>query len=168
MKREEKQQMIDSLSQTFRSAKSVVLMDFRGMKVVDATELRRQVSKARCGYQVVKNTLALIATKSTAFEVLKDHFQGPTAIAYSDKDPVALAKVLTEFAKSAPSLQFKAAVLEGKLFDGAAVADIAKLPSRKELIGKLLFLLNAPAQRLATVLSAPARNLAFVLSQIKK
>jgi len=168
MKREEKQQMIDSLSETFRSAKSVVLMDFRGMKVVDATELRRQVSRASCGYRVVKNSLALIATKSTAFEVLKDHFQGPTAIAYSNKDPVALAKVLTDFAKNSPALQFKAAVVEGRLFDGARVAEIARLPGRGELIGKLMFLLNAPVQRLATVLNAPIRNLAVVLGQIKK
>ncbi len=168
MNKAEKTVLIEDLSKTFRTVKSIVLVDFRGMKVVDATELRRQISKANCGYQVVKNTLALIAAKDTAFEKLKDHFTGPTAIAYSEKDPVALAKVLTDFAKNTPALQFKAAVLEGKVFDGKAVAEIAKLPSRQELIGKLLFLLNAPVQRLASVLSAPVRNLALVLSQIKK
>ena len=160
--------MIEDLSKTFRSVKSLVLVDFRGMKVVDATELRRQMSKANCGYQVVKNTLALLAAKDTAFEALRGHFEGPTAIAYSENDPVALAKVLTDFAKNIPSLQFKAAVVEGRVLEGKAVAEIAKLPSREALIGKLVFLLNAPAQRLASVLSAPIRNLAFVLTQIKK
>ncbi|HEV8130353.1 MAG TPA: 50S ribosomal protein L10 [Acidobacteriota bacterium] len=168
MNKAEKQVVVDDLSKTFRTARSLVLVDFRGMKVVDATELRRQISKANCGYQVVKNTLALIAAKDTAFEALKAHFDGPTAIAYSEKDPIALAKVLADFAKSTPTLQFKAAVVEGRVLDGKAVAEIAKLPSRGELIGKLLFLLNAPAQRLATVLTAPIRNLAAVLSQIKK
>lgn len=168
MNRTEKQALIDELSKTFRTVNSVVLVDFRGIKVVDATELRRQISKAKCGYKVVKNTLALIAAKDTAFEALKDHFEGPTAIAYSEKDPVALAKVLTDFAKNGPALQFKAAVVEGKVLDGKAVAEIAKLPSRQELMGKLLFLLNAPVQRLASVLMAPLRNLAVVLSQVKK
>lgn len=168
MNRTEKKALVENLNQTFRSAKSVVLVDFRGMKVAEATELRRQIAKANCEYQVVKNTLALIAAKNTVFEGLKEHFQGPTAIAFSKADPVALAKVLADFAKTASSLQFKAALVEGRMVDGRAVAEIAKLPPRSQLIGKLVFLLKSPVQRLVSVLDAPVRNLAFVLSQIKK
>ncbi|MBI4456250.1 MAG: 50S ribosomal protein L10 [Acidobacteria bacterium] len=168
MNRAGKEVVIDELSDTFRSARSVVLVDFRGMKVAHATELRRQISKANCGYQVVKNTLALIAAKDTRLEALKDHFRGPTAIAYSKTDPVALAKVLSDFSKNASTLQFKAALVEGKVVDGKAVAEIAKLPSRKELVGKLVFVLNAPLWRLVSALSATTRDLAFILTQIKK
>lgn len=168
MNRTEKRAAVESLSETLRSASSVVLVDFRGMKVADASELRRRIRKAKCGYRVVKNTLAQIAAQDTAFQALKDHFQGPTAIAYSRADPVALARLLTDFAKSSPSLQVKAALVEGRLLDGKAVGEIARLPSRTELMGKLLFLLNAPAWQLVSVLSAPIRNLAYALSQIRK
>ena len=168
MQKAEKQAVVAELSEKLRSARSLVLVDFRGMKVADASELRRQIAKANCGYVVVKNTLALIAAQDTAFGALKEHFHGPTAMAYSASDPVALAKVLTEFAKNTTTLRLKAALVEGRLLDGKVVGDIAKLPSRAELLGRLLSLLNAPAQRLASVLSAPVRNLAFVLSQIKK
>lgn len=168
MNRTEKKEVIDDLNAMLQSAKSVVLVDFRGMKVADASQLRRQMKKANCGYHVVKNTLALIASKDTALEVLKDHFKGPTAIAYSRTDPVQLAKLLTELAKTVPTLQLKVALVEGKLLDGKDVAAIAKLPSRVELIGKLMMMLNSPVRQLASVLAAPARNLAYALSQIKK
>ena len=168
MNKDEKRAVVEGLTRTFRSARSLVLVDFRGMKVAEATELRRQISRAKCNYQVVKNTLALLAARDTVFEALRDHFQGPTAIAYSETDPVALAKLLTDFAKTTTALHVKIALVEGRVVDGTAIGEIAKLPSRKELIGKLVLLLNAPVQRLASVLSAPSRNLAFVLSQIKK
>ena len=168
MEKSEKETLIADLSETFRAARSVVLVDFRGMNVANASDLRRQIAKAKCGYVVVKNTLALIASKDTAFSSLSEHFTGPTAVAYTTGDPVALAKVLTDFAKTVPTLQLKAAFVEGKLVAAASVGDLARLPSRAELLGKLLGLMNSPAQRLASVLSAPARNLAFVLSQIKK
>jgi len=111
--------------------------------------------------------LALVASKDSPFAALKEHFQGPTAIAYSQADPVELAKILTDLAKNVPTLQLKAALVEGKLFEGKDLAAIAKLPSRRELIGTLALLLNSPVRQLASVLSAPIRNLAYAISQIK-
>jgi large subunit ribosomal protein L10 len=109
--RAEKESELQSLEQAFRGSQSAVLVDFRGLKVPEVTELRRQVRAARAEYKVVKNTLARRALKGTRFESLTEHFQGTTAVAYSGDDPVALAKVLTTFAKTAPALTIKAAVV---------------------------------------------------------
>jgi large subunit ribosomal protein L10 len=168
MNRVEKQQTVDSLGEQFRAIQSAFLIDYRGLKVVDATELRRKIREMNGTYVVVKNTLAMRAAKQTKLEQLEAHFQGPTAVAYHPKDVVGLAKLLTEISKSNPNFQFKAALVEGKVVPASEIQKIASMPSREVMLSKLLFLLKAPLQRLGMVLKAPVRNLDLVLGQIKK
>ncbi|HVE66182.1 MAG TPA: 50S ribosomal protein L10, partial [Thermoanaerobaculia bacterium] len=129
-------------------------------------ELRRQVRGTRSRYVVVKNTLALRASRGTAFEDVSKHFVGPTAVAFNQDDPVALAKVLTAFAKTNPNLVFKGALVEGRAVEASEIKTIAELPSREQLLGRLVFLLQSPLTRLATVLAGPVSNLARVLRAI--
>lgn len=168
MNREEKQQTVESLGEQFRSLDSAFLINYRGLKVVDATELRRKIREIDGCYVVVKNTLALLAAKQTKLEQLEPFFEGPTAVAYHHKDVVGLAKLLTEISKSNPSIAFKAALVEGKVVPVSEIQAIASMPSREVLLSKLIFILKAPLQRLATVLKAPVQNLTLVLKQVQK
>ncbi len=168
MKREEKRQSVATLAEQFGAINSAFLIDYRGLKVVDATELRRKVREINGTYVVVKNTLAMRAAKDTKLGQLTPYFQGPTAVAYHRKDIVGLAKLLTDVAKSNPSVAFKAALVEGKVVPTSEIQNIANMPSKEVLLGKLLFLLKAPLQRLATVLKAPVRDMVLVLNQVKK
>ena len=168
MNRAEKQQTVDSLGEQFRSIDSAFLIDYKGLKVVDATELRRKIREIDGCYVVVKNTLAMRAAKETKLEQLKPYFEGPTAVAYHRKDIVGLAKVLTEISKGNPSFTFKAALIEGKVVPASEIQVIASMPSREVMLGRLVFLLKAPLQKLHTVLTAPVRNLNLVLKQVPK
>ncbi len=168
MNKAEKQETVDSLGAKFRAVNSAFLIDYRGLKVVDATDLRRKVREINGNYVVVKNTLALRAAKETKLEQLTPYFQGPTAVAFHQKDVVGLAKLLTEVAKSNPSVAFKAALIEGKVVPVSEIQNIASMPSREVMLSKLVFLLKAPLQRLATVLKAPVRDLGLVLKQVRK
>ena len=166
MNRSEKQTFVEDLNKTFKASTSVLLINFEGVNVLAQSELRRQISKVDSSYQVIKNRLALRAVEDTALEVLREHFQGPTAIAYTGGDPVALAKVLKNFISDHPSVAFKAGVVEGKTFSASDVERLAKMPSRPELMSKLVYLLNDPLVRLATALQSPLRGLASVLKQL--
>lgn len=168
MNKAEKQQTVDSLGEQFRSINSAFLINYRGVKVVDATELRRKIREIDGHYVVVKNTLAMRAAKQTKLEQLEPYFQGPTAVAYHQKDVVRLAKLLTEINKSNPNFAFKAALVEGKVVPTSEIQAIASMPSREVMLSKLVFLLKAPVQRLCMVLKAPVRNLNLVLKQIQK
>ncbi len=159
---------MEELGQEFRSINSAFLIDYRGLKVPDATELRRKIREIRGSYVVVKNTLALRAAKDTKLEQLGPYFAGPTAVVYHPRDVVSLAKLLIEIAKTNPNISFKAALIEGKVAPASEIQAIAALPSREVLLGKFLFLLKVPLQRLATVLKAPVRDLGLVLKQIRK
>jgi large subunit ribosomal protein L10 len=164
----EKTTVLERLETALKGVDSAILVDYKGLDVPQVTELRRQVRAAKGQYRVVKNTLARRALKGTEFEPLIEFFQGTTAIAFTGTDPVALAKTLTTFAKTAPQLNIKAAVVQGRAIAAGEVTELATLPGKPELYAKLLFLLNAPMVRLVTVLNAAPQALLNVLTQAEK
>lgn len=166
--RTEKAQAISEFTEGIGQATNAFLIEFKGITVPQVTELRKQVRETGSTYVVVKNTLALIAVKDSPLTQLKDAFSGPTAVAYNMTDAVALAKALTKFAKDVPAVHFKGALLNGQIVPATEIQNIANLPTRQELVSKLLFLLQSPMRGLVTVLQANIRNLAVVLAQIAK
>lgn len=166
--RSDKQETIETYESGLASAQHAFVLGFQGIKVPQVTELRRRIREKGGHYEVVKNTLALRAMQGKALEQLKDHFVGPTAVAYIDGDPVGLAKTLTEFRKETPVIEFKGGLVESRPIRADQIEDIAKLPSREELIGKLLYLLQSPISRLARTLAALPRSLVLALDQIAK
>ena len=163
----QKQKDLEALTEQFKNANAAMLVGFQGMTVQKDQELRNQLREAGISYEVVKNTLARKAAEGTVLEQAADQFKGVTAVALSQQDPVSLSKAIAKFTKANPDIfKFKVGIVEGKVVALRDVEAIASLPSKEELLGKVLFLLNAQAQRLATVLSAMPRNLAIVVKQV--
>jgi large subunit ribosomal protein L10 len=160
-----KKEELEQLKKDLAEAKNLIVAQFQGITVAQDTDLRQKIRATNSKYRVVKNTLAQIAAKGTPAEGLSKALDGSTAIAYNNSDPVALAKVLTAYAKANPVFVFKAGMVEGRVVNIADLNAIASLPSKEELVAKLLFLLNAPAQRIAIATNGVARNLAVVLGQ---
>ncbi len=167
-KRSEKQEDLDKLKSELARVSTVILTTFQGIKVDEDTKLRRAVQAAGGKYKVVKNTLAERAGAGTPAENLLKNLTGTNSIAYTDTDPVALAKAITKIAKDVPAFQFKSGVVEGRVVSIADVKQLANLPSKEELISKIMFLLNAPAQRIAVALNALPRNLAVTVNEAIK
>ena len=165
--RETKQQDLAALTASLQNSKSAMLVSFSGVTVAKDQEFRNSIREAGAKYEVVKNTLARRASEGTALEPASEHFKGVTAVALSNGDPVGLSKAISKFAKANPDIfTFKAGIVEGKVVALNEVEAIASLPSKEELISKVMFLINCQAQRLVTVISAVPRNLAIVVKQI--
>ena len=162
--REQKQRDLDALAEQFQSASAGMLIGFNKLTVAKDQELRRSLRDAGARYTVVKNTLARKAAEGTPFEKAADHFKGVTALALAEGDPVQLSKAISKFVKDNPEVfKFKAGVVEGRVVALRDVEALATLPSKEVMISKIMFLINAQAQRLATVISAVPRNLAVVV-----
>jgi len=167
-KRSEKQQDLDNLKTDLAKISSVILTTFQGITVEDDTKLRRAVQAAGGKYQVVKNTIAERAGNGTPAEGVLKNLTGTNSIAYTTTDAVALAKALTKIAKDVPAFKFKAGVMEGRVISIAEIQQLANLPSKEELISKIMFLLNAPAQRIAAAMNALPRNMAVTVNEAIK
>lgn len=160
-----KVEQVEKLSAELAKASHMIVGTFSKLKVSQDFELRKSVRAAGARYRVVKNTLAERAAQGTAVEAVMKDLAGVTSIAYTEGDPVALAKALARYAKDNPEYSFKAAVVEGRAITVAEIEALATLPSREEVLSKLLFLINAPAQRLVTAMNAVGRDLAVVVGQ---
>ena len=164
--RASKAEELAELTATVGKASHAFLIDYKGLSVPAVTDLRRQIRAAKSDYIVVKNTLALRALEGKPLGSLKEHFTGMTGVAYSTTDVVALAKVLHTFGKTNPSVKVKAALLDGKPVAAKELETLANLPSRTELVAKLLGLMQSPIRRLVTALAAPHRNVAATLAAV--
>lgn len=168
LSRSQKQQMLAEYEEGVVHAPHAFLVGYQGISVPKVTELRQRIRESGGSYVVVKNRLVLRAMEGKALEQLRDQFSGPIAIAYSDTEPVALAKVLADFQKEAPAIELRGGLLNGQRVAGDQIKEIANLPSREQLISKLLFLLQSPITRLARTLAAVPRDLVLVLEQVRQ
>lgn len=165
--RETKQNDLNALTERFQNSNSALVIGFNKLTVSKDQELREQLRAIGAKYQVVKNTIASKAVEGTSFEGATEHFKGMTGIAFHESDPVTLSKTLSKFVKDNGEIySFKVGVVEGKVVDITGIQEIANLPSREQLISKIMFLINCQAQRLVTVINAVPRNLAVVVKQI--
>jgi large subunit ribosomal protein L10 len=166
--RADKEKLIAEYQEGLATAPHAFLLGFKGITVPQATELRNRVRATGGEYLVVKNNLARRAIDTTALAALEEHFAGPTAVVYSAKDPVALAKALTDYAKDVPAIELKAGMVERRAVAAGQIKEIAQLPSREQLIAKLVYLLQSPIARFARVLAALPQSLVVVLDQVRK
>lgn len=166
--RTQKEELLAEYEEGVANAPHAFLLGYQGISVPKVTELRQKIRESGGSYVVVKNRIVLRAIEGKALGQLKDRFTGANAVVFSDEEPVALAKVLSEFQKEAPFLEFKGGVLNGQPVEGEQIKDIANLPSREELIAKLLFLLQSPITRLVRTLAAVPRDFVLVLEQVRQ
>jgi large subunit ribosomal protein L10 len=160
-----KKEQVEKLSADLKNVSSAVVATYTKLNSTQTHELRKALRATGAKYQVVKNTLAERASKGSKVEGALKDLTGVTSIAYTTGDPVAMAKALTKYAKDNPEFTFKTGVVEGRVITIKEIEALATMPSKEELISKLLFLINAPAQRLVTAMNAVGRNLAVVMDQ---
>ena len=158
-------EQLETLSAEIKDAGTAILGSFKGLKAAQTEELRKTVRSAGGTYKVVKNTLAERASETAKIGPALKNLAGVTSIAYTKGDPVALAKALSKYAKDNPEFTFKAGIVDGRVIAIKDIEALANMPSKEEIYSKLLFLLNAPAQRLVTVMNAVGRDLAVVVNQ---
>jgi len=164
---EEKQKVVDDIKQKFQGSTGVVLADYRGMTVSQVTKLRVELREAGVEYKVLKNTMVQRAANEIGLEGLDSFLEGPTALAFS-ADPVAGAKILSEFTKKNKTLTIKAGVLEGRVIDADKVKDLANLPSREVLLSQVLAGFQGPLQGMVNVLQGPIRKMGYALEEVRK
>src|SRR5262249_33388910 len=160
-----KKEQVEKLSADLKKVKSAIVGSFAKLTVAQDFELRKSVRTAGARYRVVKNTLAERAARGTEVEQALKDLSGVTSIAYTEGDPVALAKALSKYAKDNPEFTFKAGVVDGRVISLKEIEALATMPSKEEIYSKLLFLISAPAQRLVTAMNAVGRDLAVVVNQ---
>lgn len=153
-----KQPIVEEISANIKDAQSVVLVDYRGLTVEQDTRLRKELREAGITYKVYKNTMMNFAFKGTDFEALAPYLEGPSAVAISTEDATAPARVLCKFAKEASKLEIKGGVVEGVAYDANGIANIAKIPSREELLSKLLGSIQSPITNFARVMNQLAEK----------
>ncbi|MEE8367692.1 MAG: 50S ribosomal protein L10 [Thermoanaerobaculia bacterium] len=166
LSRQEKETVLASYRSGLAEAPHVFLMEFKRLSVPEATKLRSQVRDSGAEYVVIRNRIALLATDGKALADLKEYFRGPTSAAFGQGDPVALAKALTDFAATSPTIEFKGGLLDGRLVAASEIKELATLPSREQLITKLVFLLQSPMTRLVRAMAGTVQQFVSVLEQI--
>ena len=166
--RPEKVAMIATMKETMKNAKGAVLTDYRGIKVAQDTKLRRKMREAGVQYSVIKNNMASIAAQEAGIEGLDDYLKGPLAMVSSDKDPVAAAKLISEFIKENRIMEIKGGLVEGKVIDAEGVKALANLPSREVLLARLLGSMQSPITGFVTVLQGNIRNLVYALDAVRQ
>ena len=164
-KKSDKKKDIDALHQDLEQSANLFVTGYEKLRVSQDFELRKAVRGAGGQYRVIKNNVAAIASEGTAAGQVLQGLRGMTSLAYTFGDPVALAKALTAYAKTTPAFTFKAGIVEGRAIDIRAIAELANMPSKEEIFARLLYMINAPAQRLATAINAVGSNLAIVVDQ---
>ena len=163
--RAKKVEQVEELGQELKKVSSLVIATYSKLTVAQDFELRKTLRSSGAKYRVVKNTLAALAAKGTPAEAALKDLSGVTSIAYTEGDPVALAKAISKYAKDNPEFSFKAGVVEGRVISIKEIQALATMPSKEEIYSKLLFLISAPAQRLVTVMNAVGKDLAVVINQ---
>lgn len=166
MARLEKETIVKELKDKFKKAKGAILSDYRGLNVQELANLRRDLREQGVEYKVYKNTLIRIATETDAFKEIHAYLTGPTAVAFSYDDPIFTAKLLASFAKKHKALALKGGIIEGRVIDAKAVQLLVSLPSREELLAKMVGLLKSPVSSLVNVLNSPLQGLAVALKKI--
>jgi len=164
-KKEDKQKDLEALRQDLQASQNLFVTGYEKLRVAQDFELRKTIRAAGGQYRVIKNNIAEKASEGTPAEKLLKDLRGMTSLAYTMADPVALAKALTTYAKTNPAFTFKAGMVEGRVIDVKAINDLAAMPPKEEIFAKLLYLINAPAQRLVSALGAVGRNVAVVIDQ---
>ncbi|HTQ58186.1 MAG TPA: 50S ribosomal protein L10 [Bryobacteraceae bacterium] len=164
-KKEDKQKDLEALRKDLEASRNMFVTGYEKLRVDQDFELRKTIRAAGGRYRVIKNNIAEKAAEGTPAQEVMKNLRGMTSLAYTTSDPVALAKALTAYAKTNPSFTFKAGLVEGRVIDVKAINDLASMPPKEEIFAKLLYLINAPAQRLVTALGAVGRNVAVAIDQ---